>query len=381
VRVLFVFGSLERAGAQLCTLDVCRELLFRDPGFRFDFCTVGLGPVELDSELRSLGGEVHVVPIRSPRFPRQFSKLLRVGRYDVVNTEPQLMSGVIAWLAARQHVPMRIVTIHNSLGDSGRLTSGSWMGRAVQSNPAFAWLMRTLIKRYATQVIAVSRSALDSVFPLPWQSGRDSSVIYNGIRTSSFQSSDSGSDVRAEFGWPPDGRILVNVGRLSAQKNHRVILEATRLVHESDPSIRLLLVGSGRLFDQVNGMIDDLGLREICVLTNGRRDVPRLLLASDIFLFPSLWEGLPGAALEALAAGLPVVASDIPPIREIAPFFPSSILTAPPDDTERHAENIRVALDAPTDRIAARARFAETPFTLEHSVAAYSSLYGAGALR
>jgi glycosyltransferase involved in cell wall biosynthesis len=376
MRVLFVFGSLERAGAQLCTLDVCRELLRRSPGrFQFDFCSIGLGPVELKAELASLGGEVHVVPIRSLSFPRRFSALLRDGRYDVVNTEPQLMSGMIAWLAGRQRVPVRIVTIHNSLGDSGKLTSGSRAGRWVQSNAAYAWLMRRLIKRHATRVVAVSRSALDSVFPPSRQPGRHFDVIYNGIRVSSFQAPDGSPDIRDEFGWPEDARILVNVGRLSAQKNHRIILEATRLAHERDRRIRLLLVGSGRLFNEVNGLIDDLGLRDICVLTNGRTDVGRLLLGSDVFLFPSLWEGLPGAALEALAAGLPMVASDIPPIREIAPYFPSSIRMAPPGDASRHAEHIRLALETPADREAAKARFASTPFTLERSVAAYKRLY------
>jgi glycosyltransferase involved in cell wall biosynthesis len=381
MKVLFVFGSLERAGAQLCTLDVCRELLSRDQaGFRFDVCSVGLGPVELEAEVNGLGGRVHVVPIRSPRFPSRFSRLLRAGRYDVVNTEPQLMSGVIAWLAARERVPTRIVTIHNSLGDLARMTSGSRIGRAVQSSPLYAWGMRTLIRRYATQVVAVSRSALDSVLPPPWQSGNGWRVIYNGIRTSSFRLPDPSAEVRAEFGWPGDGRILMNVGRLTAQKNHRVILEATRLAHLEDPSIRLLLVGSGRLAGQVQGMIEELGLRDVCVLTHGRSDVPRLLLAADVFLFPSLWEGLPGAPLEALAAGLPVVASDIPPIQELAPFFPSSILMASPHDARRHAEHIRQALDTPTDRAAARARFADTPFTLEHAVAEYGDLYGVGTL-
>jgi glycosyltransferase involved in cell wall biosynthesis len=380
MRVLFVFGSLERAGAQLVTLDVCRELLRRSPGrFQFDFCSVGLGPVELDAEVRSLGGQVHVVPIRSLAFPRRFAELLRAGRYQVMNTEPQLMSGVIAWLAARQRVPARIVTIHNSLGDSGRLTSGSRAGRWVQSSAVYTWLMRRLIKRHATRVVAVSRSALDSVFPRSWQDGRHFDVIYNGIRFSSLQARDGQPDIRDEFGWPEDARILINVGRLSAQKNHRTILEATRLAHEKDRRIRLLLVGSGRLFREVNGLIDDLGLREISALTKDRTDVGRLLLESDVFVFPSLWEGLPGAALEALAAGLPIVASDIPPIREIAPYFPSSILMAPPDDASRHAEHIRVALETPTDREAAKALFASTPFTLERSVAAYNLLYeGAG---
>jgi glycosyltransferase involved in cell wall biosynthesis len=169
---------------------------------------------------------------------------------------------------------------------------------------------------------------------------------------------------------------VVNVARLSPQKNHRVLLEATRLVYEKDKSIRLLLVGTGRLRDEVKHLIDYFGLGEMCAMTSGRRDIPRLLLASNVFFFPSLWEGLPGAALEAFAAGLPVVASDIPPLREIAPFFPASVFIASSDDVAKHAEHLRLALEMPIDRMIAQARFAASPFTLESSVEAYRSLYG-----
>jgi glycosyltransferase involved in cell wall biosynthesis len=168
----------------------------------------------------------------------------------------------------------------------------------------------------------------------------------------------------------------VNVARFSPQKNHRVVLEATRLVYEQDQRVRLLLVGGGRLSDVVDRLIDESGVREICATTGGRTDIPRLLLASDVFFLPSLWEGLPGAAMEALATGLPVVASDIRPILEIAEFFPDSILTAPPIDSAKHAENLRAALELTRDRVSAQARFAGTPFEFERSVEVYGSLYG-----
>jgi glycosyltransferase involved in cell wall biosynthesis len=227
-------------------------------------------------------------------------------------------------------------------------------------------------------VIAVSRSALDSVFPPRWQSGSDCRVVYNGIDLSPFQGPIDARGVRHEFGWPDQCRIVIHVGRLSAQKNHRTILKAMQLVHERDEDVRLLLVGGGKLFQEVDRLIDDLGLRDICAMTSNRSDVPRLLLASDVFFFPSSWEGLPGAALEALAAGLPLVTSDIPPIREIAPFFAGSVLVAPPDAADRHAEHIHVALQMPKDRSGAQERFAASPFFLESSVQAHRSLYGVG---
>lgn len=374
-RVLCVFGSLERAGAQLRTLEVCRELR-RTRSIEFDFCSLDLGPNELEGDVASLGGSTHVVSIRTPRFPLEFSRFLRRGRYDVVHTEPQFLSGIVVWLAALQRVPIRIVAVHNSIGDAGRRTASNPVVRVVLPSRPFIWAMRWLITRYATDVIAVSKSALDSALPDRWQSMRDCKVVYNGTDVAPFRVPEDRRSVREEFGWPADSRIVVNVGRLSAQKNHRVILETLRLVHRQDGTVRSLLIGGGQLYQEVDGLIDQLGLREICAITNNRPDVPRLLLASDVFFFPSSWEGLPGAPLEALAAGLPIVASDIPPIREIAMFFPGSILVAAPDEALKHAEHIRLALQMPKDRENVQQRFDRSPFSFQESVGAYRALYG-----
>lgn len=376
-RVLFVFGSLERAGAQLRNLEVCRELRRRH-AIEFDFCFLGLGPNELQEEVAAVGGASRLIPIRSPRFVIEFSRLLRAGGYDVVCSEPRLLSGIIVWLAARQHVATRIVAIRNSLGDAGRRTARSQGVRLILSSRLFVWLTRELIKRYATHVIAVSQSALDSVFPPHWRSGRDCRVVYNGVDLAPFQGLVDAPSVRQEFGWPADSRIVVNVGRLAAQKNHRTILRTIQLIHEKDENVRLLLVGGGKLRLEIDRLIDNLGLREVCAMTSNRADVPRLLLASDVFFFPSSWEGLPGALLEALAAGLPLVTADIPPIREIAPFFVGSMFVAPPDDAEQHAEHIRLALQMRKDRRSAQERFRASPFMLEKTVEAYSSLFGVG---
>jgi len=376
-KVLFVFGSLERAGAQLRMLEICKALRATD-AFDFDFCSIDLGPTEVQEDVERLGGRVHVVSIRSPRFLIDFPRLLRAGRYDVVNTEPQFLSGLVVWLAARQRVPVRVVTIHNTIGDRGQ-SARKRVVRILLSSRPFLWAMRTLITRHATEVLAVSRSALDSV--LPGHRGtapRKVTVLYNGTDLEPFEGPSDAVGVRAEFGWPADSKIVVNVGRLSEQKNHRAILEATRLAHEDNEDLRLLLVGSGKLRDEIERLIGELGLRKVCAITGNRSDVPRLLIASDVFFFPSAWEGLPGAPLEALAVGLPVVASDISSMREIAPFFPGKILMAPPNDVRAHAEHLLAAVRMPRDRMRAMERFATTPFALVNAVEAYRGVFALG---
>ena len=372
-RVLCVFGSFERAGAQLRTLEVLRELR-RDRLVQFAFCSLDLGPDEVSQDVAEAGGSVHRVSIRSPRFLVAFPRLLRRGRYDVVHTEPQFLSGIVVWLAALCRVPVRIVAIHNSVGDAGQTARKRWV-RLVLANRVFLWSMRTLTSRYATNVIAVSASALDSVLPGRWQARRDCRVVYNGTDLGPFRRPEDRVGVRREFGWPDDARIVVNVGRLSTQKNHPVILEAIRRLREEDPRVRLLLVGGGKLRDRIEELVDRLGLRDACAIVENRPDVPRLLLASDVFFFPSAWEGLPGSPLEALAAGLPIVSSDIPPMLEISPHFPGSILVAPPDDVEAHVEHLRAALRMPRERERVQERFAGSPFALPQAVVAYRGLY------
>lgn len=377
-RSLFVFGSLERAGAQLRSLEVC-EALHRRDGMGFTFCSIGLGPVEIRQDVLRAGGSVTEVSIRSPWFPFRFVRLLRDERFHVVNTEPQLLSGFIVWLAALCRVPTRIVTIHNSIGDPGQ-SARSRIVRAVLANHTFGWVMRSLIARHATHVVAVSRSALDSVFPGRWRSASRCSVIYNGTDHEPFHEGGDPRSVREEFGWPAESRVIINVARFTVQKNHAAIVHTMREVLERDPTVRLLLVGSGVLRQEIDRMIGDLGISASCVVTGDRTDVPRLLLGADVFFFPSSWEGLPGAPLEALAAGLPVVTSDIPSMREIASCFPADVAVAAPDDIRGHAANLAAALDRRSDeaRRERQARFVASPFTLGTAVARYRELYRTG---
>lgn len=372
-RALFVFGGLERAGAQLRTLEVCAAL--KPDGLDFTVVSIGLGPDELGDDIRRIGGSAQVVSMRSPRFPLAFSNLLRRGRFDVVNAEPQLLSGIVVWLAAWHRVPMRIVTIHNTMGEPGQGASSPVVRRVLASR-LFVTAMRFLITRSATHVVAVSQSALDSMLPGRWRSRCDHRVTYNGTTETLFRGPAEREEVRAEFGWPDDARIVVNIGRFTEQKNHRTMLRAMRIVQSHEPRARLLMIGTGVLRPEIERAIDELGLRDVCAITSGRTDVPRLLLASDAFFFPSVWEGLPGSPLEALAAGLPLVTSDIPSIREIEPWFPGEIRMAPAMDAKRHAEHILRSLSTPHDRAAARRRFEATPFTFDHAVENYRGLYG-----
>jgi glycosyltransferase involved in cell wall biosynthesis len=107
-------------------------------------------------------------------------------------------------------------------------------------------------------------------------------------------------------------------------------------------------------------------------------DVPFLLKSADLFFFPSLWEGLPGAVLEALAAGLSVAGSDIQPMQEIAPHFPQRAFLAGANATDAHVQHILHALAAapPLAYPLARAQFLATPFAMPQAIQRFADLYG-----
>lgn len=128
----------------------------------------------------------------------------------------------------------------------------------------------------------------------------------------------------------PDSRILLHVGRQEYAKGLPVLLQAVAPVLRSDP--RRVLLQAGREGHETPGLqrlFRQLGLGSRCRMLGHREDVPDLLAAADVFVFPSLYEGLPGALIEALAVGLPVVASDLPSVREVVEHGANARLVPP----------------------------------------------------
>jgi glycosyltransferase involved in cell wall biosynthesis len=120
------------------------------------------------------------------------------------------------------------------------------------------------------------------------------------------------------FSWeiPPPAKLLIWVGRMDPVKGLDHLLEALALL-PADPSTHLLLVGDGPERSPTKARADRLGLSHRVHFTGFREDIPALLAAADLFVFPSLTEGMPNALLEAMAAGLPVVACDVPGCRDL----------------------------------------------------------------
>jgi glycosyltransferase involved in cell wall biosynthesis len=154
-------------------------------------------------------------------------------------------------------------------------------------------------------------------------------VIPNGVDTDRYPAPSDRDAVRRSLGVAPDGRLLIVVAKLYAQKGHAVLLEALATARLG-PHDAALFVGDGPERPSLERVARDRDLRAVHFLGN-RPDVPQLLAASDLFVLPSLWEGLPMALLEGMASGLPVIATDVAGSRQVVVHGQSGILVSPGD--------------------------------------------------
>lgn len=183
--------------------------------------------------------------------------------------------------------------------------------------------------------------------------------------------------VRRALGFDDGRKVLVAVGRHEFQKGHRYLIEAMPAIRAELPEAVLLIVGrAGSVSNELSAAIERLGLGQSVHLLGHRQDVGDLLVAADVFIFPSLFEGFGGAMIEAMALGVPVVASDIPPLREVA--GDGSVLFVPPASTEALAGGvIRILQDhGLAERLVGEARAVfQSRYTLAAVVNQMAQLY------
>ncbi len=362
-RILHVFGSLQRGGAEMRTLEVLR-LLDRD---RFDFAMVALSGQrgELAPVAEADGIDIEVCAL-GRGFGRRFTGLLQRLDVDVLHSHVHYASGYLLWLAKRAGLQRRIAHFRNT-------SDGQGNGLRRRAQRA---VMRRLIEWYATDILAVSEGTMAEAWSPEWTLDPRCRVIFNGLDTSRFEAPVAPDDVRREFGWAAGVPFFINVASFQPAKNQIRVVEVFQAIAERNPEARLLLVGR-----EVNGYqasvraaVNRLGLDDKVVFAGERSDVPRLLKAADVLLFPSRWEGLPGAVLESCAAGLPVVASDIPGVLEIGRYFPAVRALSLSQSNAAWAEQATAAADAVRVR-RGETSFDRTPFALGRAARSLNAVY------
>jgi glycosyltransferase involved in cell wall biosynthesis len=338
-----------------------------------DFVVHGSLPNEFDGEIRALGARILTCPApsRPARYARRFLELLRrEGPYDVVHSHLQHFGGPVVRLARHGRVPGRVVHAHNDTRPIDRM--------AGPVRRAYLAIASRWIRRHATAGVAVSGNAARSLFGPHWESDGRFRVVPCGIDLSPFRAPIDSNAIRASLGLATDAVVLGHVGRFHPQKNHRRLIEIAREALRRDDRARLLLVGDGELRETIEALARSLGLGDRVVFAGSRADVPSLIRAMDVFVFPSLYEGLGLVVVEAQAAGLPCVVSDAVPDEALA--IPERVARMSLDlPASSWAEACLAAAGAPRDRNAsAWRRLAGGPLDIATSAAALTDVYLGG---
>jgi glycosyltransferase involved in cell wall biosynthesis len=287
-------------------------------------------------------------------------RLLRRGKFDVVQTftyDSNLLGLPLAWLAG---VPVRIATHHGIIEGFPRLVER---------------LHSALVNAgMASILVNVSRKVLEQAAGVGIRR-EHMTVIPNGIPSGGRHDSDRES-IRADLGVTARDVLILSVGRLVYQKGHEYLVQAMESLRGELPHTKAVICGEGPLRRQLQSQIDRLGLGGVVTLLGNRLDIDRFLGSADIFVLPSRWEGLPVALLEAMDAGLPVVATRVEGVEEVVQNETHGLLV-PPEDARALAESIRRLVLNPDLRqkmsLGARARIREA-YTIDIMCEKYLAL-------
>lgn len=301
IRVLHVVTHMNRGGLESMIMNYYRAI--DRSKLQFDFLTHRPAYEEKDynAEIRSLGGRIFHVPALNP-FSRKYLQSLDAffinhPEYKIVHVHQDCMSSLALHAAQKAGVPVRIAHCHTSNQDKNLKLL----------------LKKTYKKRipyYATDLIACGKQAGQ------WMFGEKKhfEILHNAISTKQYVFSEqTRTRIRESLQLKADDIVIGHVGRFSKVKNHVFLIQLIEALAAVDPRYKLLLIGDGELADDIKTRVTSIGLQDNVLFLGLRTDVPELLQAMDVFVLPSLYEGVPVSIIEAQAAGLKCFVSDAVP--------------------------------------------------------------------
>jgi len=280
-----------------------------------------------------------VARIRS-LFGSRTKKLIGKMDIDIIHSHSPVLMGVHGVIASHYHSIPLVFTYHTFLGDSVYLLSSL---PSIQH--AARKLLRTWLKWYfrrCSGIIAPSRAARGEIKEL---TDGEIEIIPTGIDMERFAHG-NGKKARDEIG-VENGKIILHVGRIVKEKNLDLMVEAAPLLLEKIPDAIFVIVGEGPHADELKQKVRDASLENNFIFTGFVEDekLPDYYHAADIFAFPSKYETQGIVAVEAMAAGLPVVAANVRSLPEIVENGKTGFLFDA-DDAHDFAEKMIVALDS-----------------------------------
>ena len=299
IRILHIVTTMNRGGLETMLMNYYRHI--DRSKVQFDFLVHRDFEADYDKEIIALGGKIYHISRLIP-WSKEYKNRLKEffkshPEYKIVHVHQDCLSSVALCCAKECGIPVRIAHSHNSNQDK------NW-------KYIFKLFYMKKIPTYATDFFACGKMAGEWMF-----NGNNFHIMNNAIDAKAYSfNSLSRDSIRKEFHISNDSFVVGHVGRFMSQKNHAFIIDIFNQFHKKHPDSYLMLVGEGELKSSIQDKVKSLGLEDYVIFTGIRSDVNELLQAMDVFLFPSLYEGLPVSIIEAQAAGLPCLISDKVPI-------------------------------------------------------------------
>ncbi len=307
IRVLNVIGAMDRGGAETLVMNLYRNI---DRNLiQFDFLVNETRECDYDQEIKSLGGRIYSIPrftlINYPTYAKACHEFFSTHSYRIVHGHIAFPCAIYLKEAKR----IGSYTILHSHAQNYPLSPSQAIFRLVSGQG----------RRWADYYLACSQQAGLDRFGKEIVSGPNFHVLNNGIDTHVTRfSASSRKAVRSQLGIDSCTPLFGHVGRLTPVKNQAFLLSVFAHIKELLPNAKLALVGRGESESELRERAAHLGISDSVLFVGVREDVPSLLSAFDVFIFPSFSEGLAIAVVEAQACGLPcLVSTGVPTLTKI----------------------------------------------------------------
>ena len=308
IRIAQIMGKWLGGGVESVVMNYYRNI--DRSKIQFDFiCDSDSTDIPYE-EIKKLGGKVIIIPPYQKvfKYHKELKRVLMNGNYKIVHSHINTLSVFSLWAAKSAKVPIRIAHSHSTTNKK------EWKKNLIKK------VLRPFSRIFATNYMACTEHAGRWLFGNKEYDKGNVYILNNAIDLDKFKYDEKiRKEKRCELGISDDTIVIGHVGRFVEQKNHRFLIDVFNELHKQKTNTILTLIGQGPLMREMQEKVKELNIEDVVLFLGQKKNTSDFYQAMDLFLFPSLYEGLGMVAIEAQCAKLPVITStEVPQIIKIS---------------------------------------------------------------
>lgn len=299
-KIICFVGSMDAGGAETFLMKIYRAI--DKNKYQFDFIVNVQEKGFYDDEIKRMGGHIYRTPPKSKNLfsnVYQDYKIVKKGNYDAALRMTSHSLGTIDLVVAKIAGVRRLVLRSTNADSNG--------GKCY----LFLHKLFSFLPKYIPNVkIAPSKLAAEYLFGKDCLDDGSVKILHNGLPLEIYAFSEGKRRTKRKELSLEGKFVLGHVGRFTLQKNHEFLIDIFYDVYKSNKDARLVLIGKGELEEKIKDKVDKLNISDVVKFLGVRNDISELLMAMDVFVFPSFFEGMPNVVIEAQATGLQSIISN-----------------------------------------------------------------------